>query len=75
MVGRNAEILNPESQTPNPKPQTRPPKLQTLTLNPEPRTGSIMVGWQGEPAFVGKFQMVQGGAVKNTETLDRPSDE
>jgi hypothetical protein len=34
-----------------------------------------MVGWQGEPAFVGKFQMVQGGAVKHTETLDRPSDE
>ena len=34
-----------------------------------------MVGWQGEPAFVGNFQMVQGGAVKHTETLDRPSDE
>ena len=34
-----------------------------------------MVGWQGEPAFVGKFQMVQGGAVQNTETLDRPSEE
>ena len=36
--------------------------------------GSIVVGWMGEPAFVGKFQMVQAHRL-DTETLERSSDE
>ena len=32
-----------------------------------------MIGWNAEPAFVGKYEMVQGVAMPDTGTLERPA--
>lgn len=30
-----------------------------------------MIGWNAEPAFVGKYEMVQGSSMPDTGTLER----
>jgi len=63
---------------------TAPPLPDHLALTPEDRgiftrgkrrqyrlSGSIMIGWNAEPAFVGKYEMVQGSSMPDTGTLER----
>lgn len=50
-------------------------KCRGHTHLPIVHAGSIMIGWNAEPAFIGKYQMVQAeeNAMVDTSTLDRSS--